>query len=198
VCVPLASGQLWSSDAATNSPAVQVSLKGGEFIGGLNRRQVERLFLTVGTNQFAFRMPEGFHADASNPRNIILTDTDCTCFICVRFDNSLKADPDGLHPDACRALALNWLPGARIAAEFSGFADHHSGPGFDLKWVNSGGVEQLGRITFIPLSSVIVEFSLLTSPEKLRDAQSIFRGVMSSFCTNDSGKLRIEPVSDQS
>src|ERR1017187_8618256 len=58
----------------TNKPALQVALRNEEFLGTSNDRQVRRVYLTLGTNQFALTVPEGYRVDASDPQKMVFSD----------------------------------------------------------------------------------------------------------------------------
>src|SRR5690349_18861955 len=94
---------------------LQVSVKKEELVGGTNERQVERVYLTSGTNQFAFAVPEGFRVDASNPQKIVLTDSSCSCFITFRFVTSSRAE--SVSASSSREMVLSRFPGAKISQE---------------------------------------------------------------------------------
>ncbi len=192
----------WADPAPTEYPApipsLQVSLRNEEFIGGENHRQVQRVYVTSGTNQFAFTVPDGFRADASNPQKIVLSDVSCTYFIVLRFAGPMTAASDALQIDAYRNLALRQFPGAKISSEFSEFAANHSCPAFDLQWINSGGSEQAARFVYIPTAAGVLEFSLLTSSKNLEGGRNIFKVLLASLRTNEGGKLTIIRLPDQS
>jgi hypothetical protein len=176
----------------TNRTAVKTTIRNGETVG-LN--QIRRAYVTVGTNQFMFIVPAGFQLDASNPRKIVLTDTDCSCFIVLRFDSSTSADAVGQGPDSWRRLALSRFPGATILNEFAEFAADHSGQAFDLRWRNSGGAEQSARVVFIPSPVGMLEFSVLANSNRFEDSRSSFSSILGSLRSNECGKIEITPLS---
>ena len=110
-----------NSTPVTNHLAYNAALHGGETIGD---RQIQRVFLTAGTNQFAFIVPTDFRTDASNPQRITLTDkTDIfsSRSACCRQRRWISQSA------YFRGLALNRFPGAKISEESSEFAGSHSG-----------------------------------------------------------------------
>jgi hypothetical protein len=187
-----------SAQSQADSPTLQVSVKNEEFIGNTNERQVQRVYVTFGTNEFAFTLPEGFRADASNPQKIVLSDADYTCFITFRFLDPKSGGVREVSAGSCRTQVLSRFPGATITNERSEFVGNHSGPAFDLQWKNSAGTEQSARVAYAPSSIGVVEFSLLASSNRFDDCRVYFSMLLASFRSNEDGKLRITPVSDKS
>lgn len=182
----------------TDQQIFRASVRNEEFIGNTNERQVQRVYVSCGTNQFAFTVPEGFRADASNPQKIILSDINYTFFLTIRFSDRRSGGANPAQVEACRSLVLNRFPGATIVKESAEFASGRSGPAFDLQWKNSAGTEQAARVAFVPSSIGVIEFNLLTRSGKFSDGRSFFAVLLASFRSNEGGKLRITPVSDKS
>jgi len=159
-----------------------------------NLPPVPRAYVTTGTNQFAFVVPEGFRVDASNPETILLTQNDYSCFLTLRIASPAPADPSDVKPDFCRALLSSRFPGAKISEAFSLAAANHSGPAFNLQWTTSGGVAQSARVAFIPSAAGLLEFSLVASPGKFSGGQPPFNSLLLTFRTNEGGKLEILPL----
>ncbi len=173
-------------------------MKNEEFIGNTSERQVQRVYVSAGTNQFAFTVPEGFRADASNPRKIVLSDINYTFFLTIRFSDQRSGEARSAQTETCRGLALSRFPGAMIVKESAESAGGRSGPAFDLQWKNSAGTEQSARVAFVPSTVGIIEFDLLTRSNKFNEGRSFFAVLLASFRSNEGGKLRITPVSDKS
>jgi hypothetical protein len=185
--------QQWPGLSQTNS-AYEVSLAKGEMVGGPDGRQVQRVFLTAGTNKFGFVVPEGFRVDASKPQTIVLSDADFSCFITLKLLDP-PAEAGKSEIEICRNLASNRFPGGAISDEFTEFAMNRSGPAFDLRWKNSGGMSQSARIAYVPAASGILELSLLTISDKFAENRGVFTSVLSSLCSNETGNLQIRPIS---
>jgi hypothetical protein len=186
---------------AQNQPdrqVFQVSVRNEEFVGNTNERQVQRVYVSAGTNQFAFTVPESFRADASNPQKIVLSDINYLFFLTVRFSDNRSEQAGSTQMQVCRSLALSRFPGAVIVKESVESAGGRSGPAFDLQWKNSAGAEQSARVAFVPSSAGVIEFDLLTRTSKFDDGRSFFAVLLASFRSNAAGKLRITPVSDKS
>jgi hypothetical protein len=194
----LLAGHAGTEQLSAEDSALQVSLKGEEFLDGANGRQVQRAYVTSGTNQIAFTVPEGFRADASDPQTIVLSDVNYTCFITFRFAGSMPAGATELQADSYRNTALSRFPGAKISDEFSECAANHNGPAFDLQWTNSGGTEQSARVVFLPSTAGVIEFTLLASAKNFPDGRNIFKTLLASLRNNEGGKLIITRLSGQS
>ncbi len=176
----------------TNKMAYNASLRRGETIG---LHQVQRAFLTVGTNQIAFIVPGGFRMDASDPQKILLTNPDSGCFISVRISSAAQVEP-GSEASFFRGAALNRFPGAIISQESSELVANHSGPAFNLVWVNTSGASQSARIDFIPTAAGVLEFSVLAPTANFKDAKDTFESLVGSVQNNENGKIVIVPLPD--
>ena len=184
----------WAA-APVYSPPLQVSVV---YEPVPNMPPVPRAYVTTGTNQFAFLVPEGFRVDASNPETILLIKTDYSCFLTFRIVGPATAGTTDLKPDSCRELLSNRFPGAKIADVFSLAAANHGGPAFNLQWTNASGVAQSARVAFIPSAAGLLEFSLVASPGRFPAGQPPFNSLLLTFRTNEGGKLEIIPPSNKS
>jgi hypothetical protein len=181
-----------STGVATNRPAFGASLRSGETVGD---HQVQRIFLDVGTNQFAFIVPAGFRMDASDPQKIVLYNEDEGCYIIVRVSH--PAFSDGVpQDDYFRATALSRFPGARISEEFPDAAAGHTGTAFILRWNNAAGMPQSGRSSFILCADGVLDLTAIAPADHFRDAQNYLTILMTSIRSNETGKLVIVPLPD--
>ena len=141
---------------ATNKPAFKATLRGGERIGN---NQMQRAFLNIGTNQIAFHCPDRF----SNGRDG--SAEDCADGAGARlFHHGPRGQPRsevGSDASSFKATALSRFPGAKISGESTDFVANHSGPAFNLEWLNPNGVVQSAHISFIPSAAGILEFSVV-------------------------------------
>ncbi|HWD93597.1 MAG TPA: hypothetical protein VG938_14745 [Verrucomicrobiae bacterium] len=182
----------FSTEPATNRPAFGASLRGGETVG---THQVQRIFLNVGTNQFAFIVPEGFRMDASDSQKIVLYDEDDACYITVRV--SYPSFSDGIPSEEYfKSAAVARFPGAKIVEQFADAAAGHTGMGFNLRWSNAAGMPQSGRTSFIPCAAGLLEFTAVAPSDHFGDAQSYMTILMTSLRSNETGKLVITPLPD--
>jgi hypothetical protein len=180
--------------ASASAPTVNVSLRGGETVNG---QQIERAFITVGTNELAFMVPGGFHMDASDPGKIVFSDNTGKFFITVRVSGSVSLDAES-QVAFFQDRALKRFPSANVSSKFSTFAAGHAGPGYDLNWINSNGGGQYARIVFIPSPAGVLEFSVLARSADIADAQSFLTVLMASVRSNETGKIVITRVSGNS
>jgi hypothetical protein len=181
-----------STGVATNRPAFGASLRAGETVGD---HQVQRVFLDVGTNQFAFIVPTGFRMDASDPQKIALYNEEEGCYIMVRV--SYPSLSDATFQDSYfRSTALGRFPGAKITEEFGDAAADHAGTGFILKWTNAVGVSQSARASFIPCAAGVLEFTAIAPTDHFGTVQNYMAILMTSVRSNETGKLVIVPLPD--
>ena len=174
-------------------PSFTATLKNGETIG---IEQIRRAHLSSGTNQFAFVVPEGFRMDASNPERVVLADSNYNFFLSVRI--VVPGRFRDAQTDLCRDLLLKQHPGARISDEFSQSAANRSGPAFDAQWDAVGGTVQSARVAFIPTSIGILEFSLLSRPDKFAQGKYYLNFLLLTFRSNEGGTLELPVFSDKS
>jgi hypothetical protein len=163
----------------------------------LGSQAAQRAFVTFGTNQFTFVLPPGFGIDASNPQKIVLANADYSCYLTFQLSGPLPGGLWGLNSDAYRELASSQRPGAIILNQFSQRAANHDGPAFDLQWTNSSGSAQSGRVAFIPSPAGVLEFSMASNPDTVRDGQYALNWMMLTFRSNEGGKLEINRLSDK-
>jgi hypothetical protein len=186
------------TEDVTNKPPLQVALRNEEFLGTSNDRQVRRVYLTLGTNQFALTVPEGYRVDASDPQKMVFSDAHDTCFISFHFMDPSPDASDQSGTDSWRNLALSRYPDAIVTDQTSEFAGSHAGQAYELRWVNSGGAEQAARIVFIPSRAGVMEFNLISSPKYFDAGRYVLRVLLASLRTNEGGRLEITPLSDKS
>ena len=179
-----------TSAPATNAPAFRASLRAGETIG---RHQMQRAFLNLGTNQIAFIVPTGFQMDATDSQKIVLTDPAHGYFMTVRVTNPTE---EAAGASFFRAEALSRYPGAKITGESTDFVANHSGPAFNLEWLNPSGAGQAAHISFIPSAAGVLEFSIMARSVDFKDARIYFDILQSSVQNNETGKLVIVPLPD--
>jgi len=197
--LPAARGQVVKNgNSGTNAPAVTAELR-QEIVPGFT--SVTRVYVSAGTNKFAFRAPRSFRVDASNPKKISLTSTNDITFITVRSLPSLPKKTDAEKKkslrEICRELLLAEHPGAKILTEFTREADGHSGPAFDLQWPNAAGALQSARVAYIPVPAGILEFQLSTKPDHFRAATYKLNNVLLSFRASKDGKVEMMPLSNK-
>jgi len=183
----------WS--CASNTPPLRVEVRheGGPGISAANRA-----YVTAGTNTFAFQMPAGFRLETADPQKVSLVSADFNCLLTWRILGPVPPESPDLDPASCRALLLERHPGGKIVEEFPLPALGRRGPAFELRWNASGGAPRYERVVFIPALAGVLEFSLVSSPEKFKAAQPEFDLLLLSFRASDAkGKLVVPMLSDK-
>jgi hypothetical protein len=154
--------------------------------------------ITLGTNKVAFLVPAGFRLDASDPLNITMSSDDYSRVFTLRVKTPLTTDTEPLDPDTYRDLLLTTHPRATIVAQFGLNAANQFGPAFDLRWVPRGNVDRTARVAFIPSKLGVLEFSMVSSPEKFGRAKAELSSLMLSFrASGPDGKLTMPQLSDK-
>jgi hypothetical protein len=177
-------------DASTNaSNAFTTRIKAEEVVGS---QPIERAYITCGTNQFAFAVPPGYRADASNPKRVTVTSADLSITITFALSEDIGRIQMAESAEACRATLLEQYGGAKIISEFSKRAAGHDGPAFDLNWTNPGKSDESLRVAFIPSCAGLMEFTGKSHPDKFDQARYALNFIMLSFRSNERGKLEDE------
>jgi hypothetical protein len=179
----------------TNSQVIAVASRNEEVIGN---EPVRRAYLTHGTNEFAFVVPQEFRLDATNPEKVLLVKSDYSCYFTFRLIGPAPALAQELKPETYRELALDQHPGATIMDESSATAAGHSGPAFELQWKPPGTTAQRARLAFIPSAAGVMEFRVVAGTNKFTEARHAFNFVLLNFRSNEGGKLKIARFSDKS
>ena len=196
----LLAGRAWAEGLFTNalaSPAVlQISIVSQ---ARPNERLVARAYLTAGTNQFGFLVPDGFRTDPNNTAldTISLISSEYNCWLTLRIEGPAPSEGKDLDPQFYRDQLLSRYPGAKILEEFSLTAAGRSGPAFDLQKM-SGGVLQSMRVAFIPSAAGVLEFSLLASPDNFPKYESSFNSLLLNFRASVNGKVEFPTSPDKS
>lgn len=149
---------------------------------------IRRVYVTTGTNQFAFILPEGFRLTAYSEK-ILLLSPDGLCSLSFRIITPTFSTLDESESAFYRRCAINQYPGANISSESSERFGPHSGPAFDLQWQNSGGGAQTARIAYIPNAAGVLEVGLVSPAARFGADQYVFNGLLASLVTNENGKL---------
>ena len=181
-CVASGQESLTFSGTATYVP-VQVTLREEAIIGW---QQIHRMYVTAGTNKWAFCVPDNFHVDTSNPYKVVLVQADYNCFLSIRILTPIGGD---LAPEYCRRQLSDAFPEANVTGEFAQRAGATSGPGFDLQWTNSNSVPQSARVAYFPSPAGVVELVLLSKSEKFTESRRFFDFLRASYCSDQSGPI---------
>lgn len=159
-------------------------VESGEFIG---TEQLRRMYVSVGTNQLGFVVPEGLRVDVSRADRITLAQSDLSFFLTVRIvANAASAN------DTLREQALAHYPGALLVEETNLEAAGQRGPMFNLRWKPTGGVDRMVTMAFLPTTAGVLELDLVADQAKFTEAQNALSGLLCRLQSCSGGKLRME------
>lgn len=161
-------------------------------------RPVYRAYLSLGTNEFAFLVPDGCRVDMDrHPGQARVEHTSRQfeiTFAVVEANPAKAAEPD---LEACRQKALAGRPGAQIIEEFTRGAVNRTGPGFDLQFSSDRGPALCQRVLYVLHPAGLLEFSCVTTPQSKEAAWAEFNMFLATFSARENGKLEITPLSDK-
>jgi hypothetical protein len=166
--------------------------------GGPGLMPADRAYITAGTNKFAFLIPAGFRVQTTDSQQVTLVSHDYNCLLTWRLLGPVPPETSELEPAPYRALLLSRHPGGKIVEEFTLPALGRQGPAFDFRWNAAGARANRELVVFVPALAGVMEFSLLSSPEKFDTARSEFDLLRLSFRASDAnGKLVVPIISDK-
>jgi hypothetical protein len=103
-----------------------------------------------------------------------------------------------LDPAPYRSLLLDRRRGGKILDEFSLVAVSRHGPAYDLSWEAPGPVPRRERVLLIPSDAGVLEFSLVSSPEKFDAGRQAFSFLLRTFrATGADGRLEMPLLSNR-
>ena len=190
------SAQRPAETTVTNLPPITVRLD-REIVPGME--PLSRVYVGVGTNQLALLAPLGFRIRSEpEQRKVVFSQPEGRCNIQFRLHAPpLAPDAKGLKPEPFRQLLLERHPGAQVVEEYTLSAGGQSGPAFDLAWRTPTGLWLFVRTVYIPSDAGILEFSMITDPDKAAEFRHVFNGVLLTFRSSRGGKLEVTPLSNQ-
>ncbi len=150
-----------------------------------------RALVTVGTNKFAFFLPEGFRLN-NNPADgsIKLINREGNCKITFSILGPVPETGE-LNPETYRALLLEQHPDAKILTEFSRGVAGQGGPAFDLEWKGPSSITQSARVLFVASPMGVLEFMAVSTPNNQALMQNSFGRVTGSFWISRDGKFEV-------
>jgi hypothetical protein len=152
---------------------------------------------TVGTNKFAFAVPENYQVDVSSSQKVTVNTADFSVVFTLRICGPNPDDGAALDVDTYRATLLRDHPNAAILAEFGANAGGGHGPAFDIRWKVSGKVDRYARVEYVPSRLGVIEFSMTSSQKAAGQAKADLNFMMMTFRTNgDDGKLSLPAISN--
>jgi len=153
---------------------------------------------SVGTNQFAFLVPEGYAVDISNPQMVTVSSTNGDMAYTVRIRGPKPEDGGPLDVSAYRDQSLQEHPKAKIVAEIGANAGDGFGPAFDLRWMVGGKVDRFTRVGYVPTRLGVMEFSISCSPKAAGSAKSAMSYMMATFRLSEAnGKIALPSISNR-
>ncbi len=197
--LPAAGFSAGATDPPPASPALPLALRAevrtDNEAGSLPAR---RAFVTVGTNRFAFSVPEGFRLEPSNENLVSLVSADYHSLLTFRIAAPGASAGQEPRAEVWREALLEQHPGAKILQQFTLTAANRTGPAFDAAWSSPGGLQRNQRVAFIPALAGTLEFSLVCTPDAFRKAQYDFNFLLLTFRASDTrGKLDLPRFSDK-
>jgi hypothetical protein len=178
----------------TNLSQITVALKSE---GGPGLVTTTRAYITVGTNKFAFLVPDEFKMAGCDAQKVTLMKGDGSCLINVRVIGSKPPSDKPFDCAAARGLIYEEHRDATVVSEFAMFAGGVGGPAFEINW-GIGALSRVSRVGFIPLRAGLVEFSVDSSAKNLGPSLGDFNYLLLTFRASDeNGKLAATPISDQ-
>jgi hypothetical protein len=179
----------------TNPPPYQARV---ERVGGTGLLPANFAYISFSTNKFGFVMPEGFRLETENWDKVTLVSSDLRCFLTFRvleYAPASQGDPDPIY---CRQTLLDRHPNGKITEEFSLAAVSRRGPAYDLQWNAKGQVPRRVRALYIASEAGLLEFSLVSSPDKFEAGRQAFEAFLITFRVADiSGRLNMPVLSDR-
>jgi hypothetical protein len=150
-----------------------------------------RALVTMGTNKFAFFLPEEFRLD-NNPLegSIKLINREGNCRIVFSIVGPVP-ESGVLDVDAYQTLVLEQHPGAKIIQGFGRGVDGRNGPGFDMQWRGPGSTMQTARALFVPSPFGVLKFLAISTPGNEKLMQDSFGRVIGSFWISKDGKFEV-------
>ena len=129
----------------------------------------------------------------------MLSDPNYNWYLAIRIVAPLPSRVDGsVQTEYARDILLRQHPGAKISDEFSLSAANSPGPAFDAQWEGVSGTVQSTRVAFIPFPVGILEFSLLSKPEKFTQGKYFLNFLLLTFRSNEGGNLDMPVFSGKS
>ncbi|MGH7969335.1 MAG: hypothetical protein ACREIC_11470, partial [Limisphaerales bacterium] len=158
----------------------------------------DRIFVSLGTNLWAFVLPAGMHLVVPVQREVALLDSPHNEIVRFRLIPYSVASGAELSAEQAKKLLLQAYPGAVILDTFSMAANGHRGPAFDAEWEGLGGQTRRARVAFIPSQGGILEFSASGDCRDFGSCQRHLATVMLTFRAADAqGKLSLPILSDK-
>jgi hypothetical protein len=179
------------ADPGANRPRYAAHVK---HVAGPGLMPADYGYATFGTNQFGFVMPAGFRLETQDAQKVTLVSADFNCLLTFRVVEPLPPGVTALDPAPYRALVLSRRRGGKIIAEFSQAAASRRGPGFDVRWNADGTVPRHEHVLFVPSDAGVLEFALVSSPERFETGRQAFNTLVLTFRAAEADGRLVMPV----
>lgn len=157
-----------------------------------------RVFVTAGTNRFAFSVPEGFRLVPSGLDSVSLATTDYRSVLTFRIAAPGASAGEEPTPALWREAVLQQHPGAKILQQFALTAANRTGPAFDVAWAAPGSQRCNQRVAFIPALAGTLEFSLVCTSDALEKGRYDLNFLLLTFRAGDAqGRLDLPRFSNK-
>jgi len=148
--------------------------------------------ISLGTNKFAFLVPEEFRVDTSKPAKTIVASPDFTRIFTFSVNPWIEADAGEVNAETCRGALLAEHPRAVILSETGVCANNQSGPLFELRWNPATNLVRVARVAYVPSRAGVLEFNMVSSVEKSAEARADFNFILLTFrASGPDGKLAL-------
>jgi hypothetical protein len=189
VCQTNFSGRAFSSEieateAAQTNQVQKVSVDVRKNLQG-SLAAIRYAFITVGSVKHSFIVPEGYRADTSHPRQVILIREDLEAFITVAFEDAVYPNT----PELLRQHISQRFAGAEIFSENASCMAGVCSPAVDFRWKASGGIRRVSREGFFPTASAVIKMALTSSPQRFDSTVADYNMVLQTFRTSTNGKF---------
>ena len=188
---------LVGAEAATNSAPTRRAFEAEvRPEGGPGLLPVNRAYLMIGTNRFAFLVPAGFRPIISEQQQVKLFTADFSSLLMVQVLEEGRPEFKPLNAETGREIVLQRFPGAQILDQSVPTVCGRAGLGYNIEWIAAGSLLQRAQIVLVETCAGVLELSLSSSIERFGVAQRGFNTLLLTLVGNDdSGVLKVAPVS---
>jgi hypothetical protein len=179
-----------STAASTNQPAFKTLVRVED---GPGLMAVTRAYLTVGTNKLGMQVPVGFRTETASRDSVALISHEVGCLITVRLLTELTLAQPLTH-DLLRDTVMKENGQAKIIGELELSSLGQWGPAFDLAYIDRGS-ERRSRVTYIPTTAGVIEFTVSCVPAKFALARQALHVLLLSIRQSDpNGELQMPAI----
>jgi len=190
-CHNLSMAQTESTAPQADMPLMtQSTVLAGEIVG---TEQIKRAFMSFGTNEFMFIVPDAVLARFSQERPAMLTGRQADFSISFRLLNKLPAGAT-VKNELKAWVQTHYTDSVRIEDFAIPVADHEGvGLQFHQRPRSASASNRFVRIIWTPCEAGVLEFLLVSEANCVKAAQQNFDVVLTTFCTNEQGKIKVIP-----